>query len=259
MYPFIDVFGLFKLPTYGLLGAVGAIAGVCLLLFRKNHYNIKREDLLFTACFAAAGVIVGAKLLYAITVISPYLKSSRDFSFIETIQIFFGGYVFYGGLIGGILAGMLYGKIYKIPPLALADIFAPSIPLIHAFGRVGCFMAGCCFGMPSERFGVLFSAVGGAPQGIRLFPIQLVESGINFLVFALLLIYSIKKRPMGSVCGLYISIYAIERFILEYFRYDTARGSALGISTSQWISLALLPIGIALIVTSFKKEKKTAA
>jgi phosphatidylglycerol:prolipoprotein diacylglycerol transferase len=170
----------------------------------------------------------------------------------------FGGYVFYGGLIGGIIMGMVYGKIFKINPIKLVDIYAPLIPLIHGFGRVGCFFAGCCYGAPSEKYGVYFDALGGAPLGVKLFPIQLVEAGINFIVFAVLLIFAIKKIfKLGGITGAYLSIYAVERFILEFFRYDSIRGGLLGISTSQWISIILFPIGIALILFGKKifKEK----
>lgn len=259
MLPFLDL-GFIKLPMYGLMGAAGTIIAISIAVFTKNRYDIKKDDVLYSACFAGIGVLVGSKLLYVIATLPHIIENYEAYSDDKLLMIssLFGGYVFYGGLIGGIIMGMVYGKIFKINPIKLVDIYAPLIPLIHAFGRIGCFCAGCCYGAPSEKYGVYFDAFGGAPQGVKLFPIQLVEAGINFLVFAVLLIFAIKKIfKLGGITGAYLSIYAIERFILEFFRYDSIRGGFLGISTSQWISIVLLPIGIALILFGDKifKEK----
>ena len=260
MFPFLDL-GFIKIPMYGIMGALGATIAVLIASFRKNRYDIKREDVLYSACFAGVGVLIGSKLLYAIVTLPHIIENSEKYSdsVIHFIVALFGGFVFYGGLIGGIIMGMIYGKIYKINPIKLVDIYAPLIPLIHGFGRIGCFFAGCCYGMPSEKYGVYFEAIGGAPQGIKLFPIQLVEAGINFIVFAVLFTLAVKKVfKLGGITGAYLSVYAIERFILEFFRYDSIRGSAFGISTSQWISIVLLPIGIILILFGEKifKEKR---
>ncbi len=261
MFPFID-FGFIQIPMYGIMGATGAVVAVLIATLTKNRYGIKRDDILYSACFAGIGVLIGAKILYAIAtlphIIENYEVYSADKQTLFTTLL--SGYVFYGGLIGGIIMGMIYGKIYKINPLKLVDIYAPLIPLIHGFGRIGCFFAGCCYGMPSEKYGVYFKALGGAPQGVKLFPIQLVEAGINFVVFAVLIILAVKKVfKLGGITGAYLSVYAVERFILEFFRYDSIRGSAFGISTSQWISIVLLPIGIILIIFGEKifKDKKT--
>lgn len=259
MLPFLEL-GFIKLPMYGIMGAVGTILAVAIAFFTKNRYDIKKDDVLFSACFAGVGVLVGSKLLYAIVTLPHIIENFEKYSdsVIHFIVALFGGFVFYGGLIGGIIMGMIYGKIYKINPIKLVDIYAPLIPLIHAFGRIGCFFAGCCYGAPSEKYGVYFDALGGAPQGVKLFPIQLVEAGINFIVFAVLMIFAVKKIfKLGGITGAYLSIYAIERFILEFFRYDSIRGGLLGISTSQWISIILFPIGIVLIIFGEKifKEK----
>ena len=259
MLPFLDL-GFIKLPMYGLMGASGAVLAIFIACFTKNRYGVKRDDVLYSACFAGVGVLVGSKLLYAIATLPHIISDFEKYSdsILHFIVALFGGYVFYGGLIGGIVMGMIYGKIFKINPIKLVDIYAPLIPLIHGFGRVGCFFAGCCYGAPSEKYGVYFDALGGAPQGVKLFPVQLLEAGLNFVVFAILFILAVKKVfKLGGITGAYLSIYAIERFILEFFRYDSIRGGFLGISTSQWISIILFPIGIVLIIFGEKifKEK----
>ena len=259
MLPFLDL-GFIKLPMYGLMGALGTIFAILIAYLTKNRYNIKKDDVLYSACFAGIGVLVGSKLLYIIVTLPHIIENYEFYSSDKEAMLYslFSGYVFYGGLIGGIIAGMVYGKIFKINPIKLVDIYAPLIPLIHGFGRIGCFFAGCCYGAPSEKYGVYFEALGGAPQGVKLFPIQLVEAGINFVVFAVLMVLAIKKVfKLGGITGAYLSVYAIERFILEFFRYDSIRGGLLGISTSQWISIILFPIGISLILFGEKifKEK----
>jgi phosphatidylglycerol:prolipoprotein diacylglycerol transferase len=129
------------------------------------------------------------------------------------------------------------------------DLVVPSIPLIHAIGRLGCYFAGCCYGIPYDGPGhVTFHISPSAPNEIALFPTQLLESGLNIFACLLLLLYAKPEQKPGKVLGIYITYYAILRFLIEFFRGDGARGILIGISTSQWISLALIPIGLWLII-----------
>mgnify|MGYP003302879641 CR=1 FL=1 len=144
MLPFLDL-GFIKLPMYGLMGAIGTVIAILIAYFTKNRYDIKKDDVLYSACFAGIGVLVGSKLLYVIATLPYVIENYEIYSSDKKTLItsLLSGYVFYGGLIGGIIAGMIYGKIFKINPIKLVDIYAPLIPLIHAFGRIGCFFAGC--------------------------------------------------------------------------------------------------------------------
>lgn len=245
------------ISMYGLMIVIGAFLGVYIGIKRSNKYHIEREDVIFSSCFAAIGLIIGAKLLYIITAIPTIIKH-KDIvfsSFSNFKELLSGGFVFYGGLIGAVIGFYIYSKQYKINIIDLLDLMAPSIPLIHGFGRLGCFFAGCCYGIEySGPFHIIFHKSLAAPNGIPLFPIQVLESGLNFIAFIILLIYGRKLRSSGKLIGAYIVYYSIARFFLEFLRGDVARGIFWGISTSQWISLPLLAIGILFILGKIPKK-----
>ncbi|MCI9273020.1 MAG: prolipoprotein diacylglyceryl transferase [Clostridiales bacterium] len=247
--PYIDLFG-FRVATYGLLILVGAILGIVVALLRAKRYHQKKEDVLFCALFAGIGVAVGAKLLYLVTILPDLIQNwntlMADPAYLTSIIT--GGFVFYGGLIGAVLMLLVYCKRYKIDTLSILDLFAPAIPLIHAIGRLGCFSAGCCYGRPAEPpWGMLFPNSVAGPQDVPLLPVQLYESVLNLLLFAGLLLLSHKVTKRGALIGCYLISYAAIRFVLEFFRYDYVRGFLFGISTSQWISILLLPLGLLLV------------
>ena len=247
MLPFINVFGI-SIPMYGLMISIGVALGVLAAVYLPCKKNIPRQDLFFSFCYAGIGVFIGAKLLYLITV-APSLFFSDDAPEITLeliIRLFRYGFIFYGGVFGGILAVYIYTKKYKLSFINIMEVLIVSVPLIHAVGRIGCFCAGCCYGRPAAPpWGVYFKAGSSAPYGVSLFPIQLLESAINIVLFAAIFIYSRKDRKDGQIIGFYFVGYGIERFILEYLRYDQAP-ILLGLSLSQIISLLIIPIGILL-------------
>lgn len=129
----------------------------------------------------------------------------------------------------------------------------PVLPLAHAFGRAGCFFAGCCYGVPTDGIlGVVYThAIGGAPSGVSLLPIQLLEAGINLAICALLMLFTRHTRTKTFVLPVYVVCYGVARFCLEFYRYDYIRGSLFGLSVSQWISaigvfLSIIYIGLSL-------------
>jgi phosphatidylglycerol:prolipoprotein diacylglycerol transferase len=167
------------------------------------------------------------------------------------------GFVFYGGVICGIAALYLLSKKYKIKFALLADIIAIGVPLGHAFGRLGCFFYGCCYGRPSESFmGVLFPPDSPAGYlGAKVIPTQLISSFFLFLLFFLLLAFRKRKKFDGQIVLVYLILYSIFRFIIEFFRGDP-RGSILFLSTSQLISLILIAISIFFWVRIRRVEVK---
>ena len=141
----------------------------------------------------------------------------------------------------------------------MLDIFAPLIPLIHGFGRVGCFCSGCCYGKEYHGiFSVQFPYNEMIPElsDVPRVPVQLLEAGMNFLVFGILM-YIGKKGicKTGQMMGIYLIYYTIARFFLEMLRGDGIRGSIGIFSTSQLISILLLPLGIYLFSGRLAKEK----
>lgn len=259
MHPYFTIFGR-DFPTYGLMSMIGV--GVAALYLFLSNRSLKRlgrggipgEDLLNLLLMAFVGALIGAKVLYLITALPALI---HNWAFLmanpgELLNLLVGGMVFYGGFLGGLLAVFLYCRKYKIPLAEATAVITPAVPLFHIFGRIGCFLAGCCWGVEMEG-GVVFHNSLGAPNGVPLLPLQLIEAGCNVVIFIVLavLVRHIKQRAL--VLPLYILIYGALRFVLEFFRGDMVRGVAL-LSTSQWISLALIVAVVVLYFTRLRKK-----
>jgi phosphatidylglycerol:prolipoprotein diacylglycerol transferase len=163
-----------------------------------------------------------------------------------------GGFVVYGGIIGGILSAYITCRIKNKRFIQYFDLTIPSVALAQGFGRIGCFFAGCCYGIETNSsIGIIFHSSGFAPNGVKLMPTQLISAAGDFLIFGLLVLYSRKPRAGGKVGGLYMILYGAGRFILEYFRGDL-RGSVGTLSTSQFISLFILALGLVVFFLAAK-------
>ena len=256
MHPLLHL-GPLVIPAYGTIIFIGLLFGVAVASLMCKKYNFSKLDILLSTILACIGLIIGAKLVYMITVIKdiPDVYRLSKGNIFYVIFYMFGGYVFYGGLIGALLGYTFYCKWFKLNLGAMMNIIAPAVPLAHAFGRIGCFMGGCCYGIKYHGiFAVNFpynqfvEDLGPASR----FPVQLLEALLNFILFIILLIYARKKRKSYNVLGIYLIGYSVIRFSLEFLRGDLYRGVWLfGISTSQIIGLLLIPVGIFLLL---KKE-----
>lgn len=242
MYPFIEL-GELKIPTYGICCAIGLGLAILILLRTCKYRDIKSDTAIFTGMLCVIGGFVGAKLLYLIVELDTFIANPELLK-----HAILSGFVFYGGLIGGIVTGLIAVHKNKIDTLGFADLAAAPIAIGQAMGRVGCFLAGCCYGCRTDScLGVVFPIGGDAPAGAKLLPTQLFEA--VFLVIATIILYIMimKIRKQGIVAGTYLIMYSVWRFIIEFFRSDD-RGNVGALSTSQFISLFLLPTGIGLII-----------
>lgn len=259
MLPFINVFG-FSLPMYGLMMVTGAFFAVLFACLKARRRNTDPLDVLMASLFCFVCGLLGAKVLFIITEIPSYIRHIAENGFNLNWmmnEIITAGIVFYGGLIGGVLGGWLYTRLFRLDFWKFADLMIPFLPLAHGFGRVGCFCAGCCYGRsPVESdpewlksLAVVYTNAIGAPNdGISRYPVQLFEACfLIFVLFPIMQVYARKERRPGTIVGLYFIVYGVFRFMNEYLRDDAIRGIFGGVSTSQWISLALVPIGIVLM------------
>jgi len=238
MYPIIRFFN-FSIPTFGIFFLLGVCAAFLLATVTARKYDIPTMDAMFFGLFGIIGGILGAKLLYIIVALPTFITHPETIILILT-----GGTVFYGGLIGGILGGFLYTAIYHLKPVKYFDMAVPCLALAQGFGRIGCFFNGCCYGAPYEGFCSVTYPVGSyPPSGIGLFPSQLVESLFLFILTMMLLWILKNSKTTGFTTGFYLMTYGIFRFMIEFFRSDP-RGSFLFLSTSQWISLFIITLGI---------------
>lgn len=260
MYPLIDLH-FTSIPSYGLMALIGFAAAVILFTHTAKIYQIPFSDALYACIYGFVGLMIGAKLVFFITTVPKFISNFDVFLKYpwDSLLYMFGGWVFYGGLIGAAAGVMIYCKQFHMDQWSYGDAFAPVIPFFHVFGRIGCHLAGCCYGKEYDGpLAVVFplSEYTVHSAGVARFPTQLTEVCFNFILFLALYFY-IKKRPKpGRPLGIYLSSYGILRFILEFFRGDIERGGILGLSTSQWISLALLPLGCLLIVGIVRPLKK---
>lgn len=258
MLPYINILGR-MVPTYGLLGFIGIVVAICFGVFYfSKFYDIKKEDIFYAAMFAMIGIGIGAKLLYIITILPDLIRNFNVLDWKTLIpKLLQGGFVFYGGLIGGVIGLYVYSKSFNISFKKLCMILIPVVPIFHSIGRIGCLLAGCCHGREYNGFGsITFYNTEFAPIGIPLFPMQIVESICNLIIFIIILATYRKFKGTYKTIALYAVLYSVVRFILEFYRGDAVRGIII-LSTSQWISIALFIVGIALFICDRKSRKNT--
>ena len=237
---------------YGLMIAIGVLAAYFSATYRAKKYDLDPDKVFYVTVWAVIGGFGGAKLLYLITQLPAILQ---DPSLLKDVR---DGFVVYGGIIGGILAAWLYCKVAKLKFIKYFDLVMPSVALAQGFGRIGCFLAGCCYGRETtSRFGVVFPEGGLAPAGVKLIPTQLISSAGDFLIMIVLLLYYRKNKKdgtPGNVGFLYMLLYGVGRFLVEFLRNDN-RGGAWMFSTSQWISMVIVAGGIVLYLVNKKRHK----
>lgn len=235
---------------YGLMIAIGILAAYLVTCFRAKKIGLDHERVSALAVWAVIGGIIGAKLLYLLTQIKEIIADPRILLNVAD------GFVIYGGIIGGVLAAFLYCKKAKLNPLKYFDLAIPSVALAQGFGRLGCLLAGCCYGKETTSpFGIIFHESAFAPNGILLVPTQLISSGLDFLNFFALILFARLEKTDGQVTGLYLIFYSVGRFILEYFRGDLIRGSVGTLSTSQFISIFMFAAGLVLVFAKAYQSK----
>ncbi len=249
MLPYIEITENFQLPSYGVMAIVGFTLAVAVAFYVASIVRVHEYDVLFGSLYAGIGLIIGAKVIYFISVLPRIVERWVIYKsdFMQLLVDGFGGFVFYGGLIGSLIGIYVYCKRVHMPVGPFYDIAVTAIPVMHGIGRIGCLMAGCCYGMEYDGpFAITFpenELIAGL-AGVSRFPMQIIEVIYNVLLFVVIFIL-IKRRTLknGRVLGLYLMAYSFMRFILEFYRGDVIRGSFNGLSTSQWISLVVFPIG----------------
>lgn len=265
MYPELFRIGDFPVTSYGIWLAVGMLLALFVASRLAARDGLKRERIYDLGLWTLLGGLVGSKVLMLL--VDPEAQ-------VLSIDFLRSGGVFYGGLIGGFLAVVFIVGFYKLPFWKVADAFAPAVALGQAFGRQGCFAAGCCWGDVCDGpMGVHFTDLGNQYTGVPvvgpdgadlyLWPTQMIESLAMFAVFGLLFFLHRHKKFDGQILILYGILYSIIRFSIEFIR-DDPRGDLFGLttmtglSTSQIVSLVVAAASIAFMIwrlTSVDSEK----
>lgn len=265
MFETITIFGK-EIGMYALMALLGLlVAGFAAYRLINRRITFFPEDYILLMLFVCIGLFIGAHIMCGITHTSDII---RLFSLIGKIPFadfmvvlfgqYLGGMVFYGGLIGCLIVLLIYvRKKDQIFRETVFDAFAVSIPLFHVFGRIGCFLAGCCYGVPSH-FGFITNSNVGNPDinGVRRLPVQLIESFCCLLIFLVLIYLFRKEKLKGRLILVYLLIYPVTRFVLEFWRGDAIRGFIFGISTSQFISLILIIVSLSVLFIKWNRNRQ---
>lgn len=244
MDPNIEIFGR-EIPLYGVFyfgGIFAAAVAACLARRRR----IPAFDLAASAVFAVLFGVLGAKVFFLALNLRMIITQH-----IPVMAWIKGGFVFYGGLIGGAFGLEFYLRIYHLHKPTYFAVYATVLPLGHAIGRIGCYTAGCCYGIPfASPVSVVYTETAGStPLGVPLFPVQLVEAILLLLLFSVQIsLVQLLPRKRHLPVLLYLTVYPIIRFSLEFLRGDAERGILLGLSTSQWVSLLILGVTVAVFL-----------
>jgi phosphatidylglycerol:prolipoprotein diacylglycerol transferase len=248
MYP--EIFHLSFLHTYGVLVALAFLAGLWMSTRLAREAKLNPDAVTNLGIYCALAAIAGAKVMMVLVDI-PYYSEHPG----EILSLWQAGGVFYGGLLGALAMATWYMRKTRLPALLTADIFAPGIALGHGIGRLGCFSAGCCWGVECHLpWAVTFTnpvanQLVGVQLNTPLHPTQLYESFAEFLIFGILLWFIRRPHSAGAIISLYLMLYSTARFIVEFFRFHE-QGNLWGgpLDTSQWLSIALFLLGASYFV-----------
>lgn len=241
MYNDILTIGNITIHGYGLMIGIGVVVALLVGDYRAGKKGLD-GDLIYGLTITTVLLgFVTAKLLYIITEWRGFLKDPMHY-------IGGNGFVVYGGIIGGAVVIWAYCKWKKMDCLRYLDLMIPSVALAQGFGRIGCFLAGCCYGKETDSIiGITFTHSDFAPNHVKLFPSQLVMSAGDFIIAVILLIYAKKDRTKGKTTALYLILYSVGRFLVEFTRNDE-RGFVGVLSTSQFIAIFTFIIGVVSFV-----------
>jgi phosphatidylglycerol:prolipoprotein diacylglycerol transferase len=249
VFPELFKLGPITVYTYGVVLAAAYLFGLKLAMTRAKARGMDANRTLDLGIAIIVSALIGAKLLLVFVDFDHFRQDPAEF-----LSLFRVGGVFYGGLIAAVAVAFWYMRKHQMPLWLTCDIFAPGISLGHAIGRLGCLAAGCCYGRPTNvPWAITFTnpaaaANVGTPLGVPLHPTQLYESAAELIILALLLSTEKKGRPFpGRTFWSYLLVYGISRFVIEYFRGDP-RGMVFdAVSTSQFISLLLVPLSLIML------------
>lgn len=228
MYPYIHI----TLPSYGVMAFIGAFFVIIFTFFRLDKYGIEFTEFIKFFIFSIIGGILGSKFLFVITQLPWFINNLSWKNLI--ILVLQSGYVYYGGLFGVLFTLWLTTRKDADKYNQICGLVIPAIPLFHGLGRIGCMMAGCCYGIKlSNHIQVGFLEFDRVP-------VQIIEAAFEICLFVFFVVLEKCKSKLYTLEN-YLVIYAVFRFVIEFFRGDEVRGVwAGGFSTAQYISLLIL-------------------
>jgi len=272
-FPNLLHFGPFEgIPAYGAMLALGFLVAlrVAIVLAKRSGVHPDRLWDLWVGCLL--GGIVGARIWYIVQFFEEFRTPSGGVNIAGFFKMWNGGLVFYGGFVGAFVVALIYIIVTRLRPGQVFDVLCPGVALGLGFGRVGCFLNGCCWGKPADlpwavSFPEVAYTVGGAAHPSPAFvqhlcwglvqkgwgasmpvhPTQLYAMAANWVAFVLLLVFFRHRKAHGEVTSLFLCLYGMQRFAVEFFRGDKGP-FALGLTLAQWTSLAAVIVGLVAFI-----------
>lgn len=256
MSPIALQFGSFAIRWYGVMAALGLLSAGILLNMNRKYIGMTKDQCSNAVMVALIAGIVGARVFYVVQFFDYYRNNLFDI-----VRIDRGGLVYYGGFILAVISLVFYSRISKLDIIRLWDGFTPALAVAHAFGRIGCFLNGCCYGKPTELFLGISYPAGSEPAKrygeAALHPVQLYEAGENLLC-AVLYFYLVRKAPRGVAGASYLIIYGILRFVNEFARGDHKLIWNL-FTPAQLIGVILICSGVFMLAYFLRRREQTCA
>jgi phosphatidylglycerol:prolipoprotein diacylglycerol transferase len=242
MHPILVEFFGFSIHSYGVMLAVGFVVGISLAAREAVRTEVDPEKVLNLAFWILISSIIGSRLFHCIVFYPQYLEDP-----LRVLMLWEGGLVFYGGFLGALLAGFVYCRVQKLNYWELADLLIPSVMLGLVFGRIGCTLAGCCFGKacgPDFALGMTFeNPLGLGVKNTPLYPTQVLSAINGFVIFLILWLYRTRKGFHGELVAICLIVYSITRSLIEILREDPRGFLDVGpvlLSESQVVSVFML-------------------
>ena len=251
MHPILFKIGPITIYTYGVMVALGIFFGSLILVKLSEREGIKREDVVDTAFWSVVAGFVGARLFFFLY--NPeYLKP-----WYRIFYIWEGGLVWYGEVVFGALTAIYFIKKRRIPVWKFADVIAIALSVGLGFGRIGCTMAGCCYGTVCHApFAIVFTNPhSAAPLNVPLWPTEPVSSAANFLIALILYTLYRRRKVPGEIFGFYLIFYGTFRFLIEFVR-ATPKEILGTFSNNQIISIIMVAAGIAIVIYRRKRAEE---
>ncbi len=261
MFPRLISIGNFFVPTYGALVALAFLAGLFVTVRLAKRAGLPVELISNLGIYCGIGGLLGGKLAMFLFDWRRYWSKPSDIFTLDTLQ---AAGVYQGGLILALTVAALYIHYNRLPWLETLDVFAPGVALGHAIGRMGCLAAGCCWGLPTHLpWAITFTnpqagQLTGVPLGIPLHPTQIYESLTELIIFGALLWRMKRPHAAGEIMGLYLILYSVARFSIEFVRFHE-QATELGLSLTQWIAMATLLLGIWLLLNRTPRRQPAGA
>ncbi len=238
------------MPTYGLCLVCGALLAGLIALVLGRRCHAKSEDVIFCGMYAAVGALIGAKLGFILTHAGEIIALWQSGTGFKALlyALVSSGFLSFGAMAGGLAGFLLYCREFGVDRDKLAGCLIPTAPLGLACCRVGCFCAGCCYGVVwNGPFAVINVCSPVGVNGVSLFPVQLLAAGLSLLLFGFMLALPSLRypAPFGRLLGAFLTLYGAGRFGLEFLRGDHPR-PGMGLTWQQWFCLATLAAGVLL-------------